>query len=341
MPRTSPNQESSNAAASKPAERPTMADLARLAGVSKITISRALADSPLVNPATRERIQQLARERGYTLNLAARSLRLRRSHTIAAIVEMTPSRERPMSGPYPLELLGGLTQELTSAGYSVLLSTRHGHITPANQAADGVILLGQGAHDDAVRAVQQWRLPTVVWGAPIGAGPIVVGSDNRQAGSLVAEHFVAAKRRFACFLGDLDHAENAERYAGFSAALAAAGVPVHVLQGAGFTATGGSDLVRSALAEGLACDALFAASDLLAIGAIQALRDAGREVPRDVSVVGFDDSPLGAGFDPPLTSVHQDLFGAGSLLARKVLDLIEGKPVQSEMLPTRLVVRGS
>lgn len=318
-----------------------MADLAQLAGVSKITVSRALGDSTLVNPQTRARVRELAQAHGYALNVTARNLRLRRSHTVAVIVEMSPSLERPMSGPYPLELLGGVTQELTSAGYSVLLSARHGSITPATQAADGVILLGQGAHDDAVHAVQHWRLPMVVWGAQMGAGPVVVGSDNRQAGVEVAQHFVKQGRRAACFLGDLDYAENAERYAGFSAELATHNTSVRCIQGVGFTAAGAADAVRAALADGPRFDAVFAASDLLAIGAISALRELSLTVPDDVSVVGFDDTPVGISLEPPLSSVHQDLHGAGVLLARKVLDLIEGRPAQSEMLPTRLVLRAT
>ena len=105
-----------------------MADLAELAGLSKITVSRALSDSPLVNPETREKIQALAHEHGYKLNVNARNLRLRRSHTVAVIVEMKPSTDRTMFDPYPLVLLGGISQELTAAGYSVLLTLSLIHI---------------------------------------------------------------------------------------------------------------------------------------------------------------------------------------------------------------------
>ncbi|MEX2499413.1 MAG: LacI family DNA-binding transcriptional regulator, partial [Wenzhouxiangellaceae bacterium] len=109
----------------------TMADLARIAGVSAMTVSRALKDSPLVSEETRARIHAVAREHGYSLNVSARNLRMRRSYTIAVIVEMTPSPERPMSGSYPLELLGGIAQQLTGAGYSLLLSARHDSMTAA------------------------------------------------------------------------------------------------------------------------------------------------------------------------------------------------------------------
>ncbi len=323
-------------------DRITMADLAELAGVSKITVSRALADSPLVKPETKARVQELARAHGYALNVSARNLRLRRSHTIAVIVEMSPSPDRPMSGPYPLELLGGITQELTSAGYSVLLSARHDSITPAAQSADGVILLGQGAHEDAVRVVERWRLPMVVWGAQSGSREhVVVGSDNRRAGAEVARHFLALGRRRPCFLGSLDHAENAERLAGYAEALEAAGLRPMVADGVDFTAAAGDRAMRELLEREGPPDALLACSDLLALGAMQCLRESGLSVPVAVSVVGYDDTPLGASLVPPLSSVHQDLHRAGILLAGKLLALIDGRPAESEMLPARLVVRGT
>ncbi|MET1162129.1 MAG: LacI family DNA-binding transcriptional regulator, partial [Pseudoxanthomonas sp.] len=116
-----------------------MADLAKVAGVSAITVSRALRDSPLVNPETRARIAEIARQYGYAFNVSARNLRLRRSMTVAVVVEMKPTLERQMSGPYPLDLLGGITQELTSSGYSVLLTSLQGGALSHVQAADGVI----------------------------------------------------------------------------------------------------------------------------------------------------------------------------------------------------------
>lgn len=322
--------------------RITMADLARLAGVSAITVSRALKDSPLVNEQTRAHIQALAREHGYALNVSARNLRLRRSYTIAVIVEMTPSPERPMSGSYPLELLGGIAQELTGAGYSLLLSARHDSITAAEQSAEGVILLGQGAHGEAVEVVDRWNLPLVVWGAASESGNrVVVGSDNRAGGSAVAGHFLSLGRKRPCFMGNPNYAENAERLAGYSDALARdGGIEPELIADVDFTAAAGTEAMRRRLAaDGRLPDALFAANDLLAIGAIQALREHGLRIPDDISVAGYDDTALGASMSPALTSVHQDLYQAGILLARKMLDLIEQRSARSETLPTRLVVR--
>ncbi|HZY33448.1 MAG TPA: LacI family DNA-binding transcriptional regulator [Rhodanobacter sp.] len=320
----------------------TMADLAQLAGVSKITVSRALGDSPLVNPETRERIQVLAREHGYKLNISARNLRLRRSHTVAVIVEMKPSTDRTMFDPYPLVLLGGISQELTAAGYSVLLTTRQGASAAAVQAADGLILLGQGAHQDAVRRFDKLCLPMVVWGAQSASDThVVVGSDNRLGGAVVARHFVALGRRRPVFIGNPSHPEIFERLSGFIDALAVRGIKPLLMRRDEFTVDSGMDAVRSLHERKVGFDAIFACNDLLAMGAIRATLDLGRSVPADVSVVGYDDMPLGASFLPPLSSVRQDWQEGGMLLARKVLALIEGEPASSECLPVSLIVRST
>ena len=141
----------------------TMADLAALAGVSKITVSRALSENGVVSAQTRERVRTIAADHGYRFNVSARNLRLRHSQTIAVIVEMTPSVNRPMSDPYPLALLGGIAQELAAVNYSVLLTTRQGAFAPAVHAADAVILLGQGAKLQAVHVFDRLRLPMVFW----------------------------------------------------------------------------------------------------------------------------------------------------------------------------------
>lgn len=325
-----------------PAASLTMADLASVAGVSKITVSRALSDSPLVNRETRERIQALAHELGYKLNVSARNLRLRRSYTVAVIVEMKPSHDRTMLDPYPLILLGGISQELTAGGYSVLLTTRQGATAAAVQAADGLILLGQGVRQDAVRRFDKLGLPMVVWGAPGERDEhIVVGSDNRQGGSAVAEHFIRMGRRNPVFVGNPNHPEIFERLNGFVDALAAHGVKPLLIRRDEFTLASGMDAIHSLVEREVAFDAVFACSDLLAMGAIRALGELGRSVPDDVSVVGYDDMPLAASFLPPLSSVRQDWQEGGTLLARKVLALIGDEPAQSEMLPVELVVRAT
>ena len=319
-----------------------MDDLARLAGVSKITVSRALRDGGIVNPATRERVRALAVKHGYKFNVSARNLRLRQSHTVAVIVEMNPDANRPMSDPYPLELLGGLLQELTSTRYSALLTTRSDADAPAVQASDAVVLLGQGPHHDAVRMFDKLPLPMVVWGAPGGGDKhVTVGSDNRHGGASVAERFIKIGRRHPLFLGDTDHREIAERYAGFAATLKTHAVTTTAMRLGTFTAASGFEAVQTLARKKAHFDAIFACNDLVAMGAIRALIELGRRVPEDVSVIGYDDTPIGAAFIPPLSSVQQNWREGGMLLARKALALIRGESVESELLPTQFVLRST
>lgn len=321
----------------------TMEQIAALAGVSTITVSRALRDSPAVTPATRERIKTLAEAAGYRFNHHARNLRLRRSHMVAVMLEMQPDTDRPMTDAYPLQLLGGITQELTSRGYSVLLSALQSPGQSVASSADGVILLGQGAHGSAVKSVAAMGLPLVVWGAEHGRGDsIVVGGDNAHGGACAAERFIDMQRSELLFLGDVRHAEIRDRQQGFAKALKKAGLKAHTLTPAAFTFGAGFTAVQAHLARGgKAPDGLFAASDLLAMGAVRAFTDAGLAVPEAVSVIGYDDSPAAQSFAPPLTSVRQDWHHGGVLLARKVLDLIAGQAAASEIMPTELVVRAT
>ncbi|MGH6633749.1 MAG: LacI family DNA-binding transcriptional regulator, partial [Sphingopyxis sp.] len=155
--------------------RPTMADVARELGVAKITVSRALSNHSTVKDSTRTLIRETAERMGYRLNVSARNLRQQRTRTIAVVIEMTPSHERLMSEPYPLVRLGGIRQDLTAAGQKMVLTTID-LFSQAPPSADGVILLGQGVHDDAAAVIEATGLPYVVWGAEHGPPErIVVG----------------------------------------------------------------------------------------------------------------------------------------------------------------------
>jgi DNA-binding LacI/PurR family transcriptional regulator len=210
-------------------------------------------------------------------------------------------------------------------------------------SADGVILLGQGANGSAVKTVAAMGLPLVVWGAEHGKGDhVVVGGDNAHGGASAADRLLALGRRELVFLGDVRHAEIRDRQQGFVKALKKAGLKVHTLTPAAFTFGAGFTAVQAHLAKtGTPPDGLFAASDLLAMGAVRAFTDAGLKVPEAVSVIGYDDSPAAQSFAPPLTSVRQDWHHGGVLLARKALDLIAGQAAASEIMPTELVVRST
>ncbi|MBS0393727.1 MAG: LacI family DNA-binding transcriptional regulator [Proteobacteria bacterium] len=323
------------------AQRLTLQDLARIAGVSTMTVSRALRNSKLVNEDTRAKIQALARKQGYSPNLSARSLRLGRTDLVGVIVEMEPTPSRPMSGPYPLEILGGICQEMTSRGFGLLFTTLQHWTAHGTHHADGVILLGQGAHDTAAQTLGASGMPFVVWGAQrAGTSYVVVGSDNRRSGVLAAERLLSLGRRRLVFLGDTSHPELAERHAGFAETVKAAGATVVASIPAAFTFAAGVHAIQTLLRQpGMKFDGVFACSDLIAMGVVRALVDHRLQVPGDVSVIGHDDSAAGAGFVPALTTVHQNWSDGGVLLARKMLDLIEGRRTRSEQLPTTLVVR--
>ncbi len=279
--------------------RPTMADIARELGVAKITVSRALSDSPTVKESTRRLIRDTAERMGYRLNISARNLRQQRTRTIAVVIEMAPSHDRLMSEPYPLSLLGGIMQELTAAGQNMVLTTIE-LFAQHPPSADGVILLGQGVHDDAACSVPGGQAEAIVMAREMVDKDYVVALFHLVRVVIV---FVSTP----LLLGIVE----------------------------------GREAVDRLLAEGTAFDGVFAASDAIAMGAIEALQARGLSVPGDVSVVGFDDSPGAAIVSPKLTTIRQDWAVGGELLAKKVLDLVAGKGADSRAMSVELVARES
>lgn len=321
--------------------RPTMADIARELGVAKITVSRALSNHPTVKESTRTLIRETAERMGYRLNVSARNLRQQRTRTIAVVIEMAPSHDRLMSEPYPLSLLGGIMQELTEAGQNMVLTTID-LFAQHPPSADGVILLGQGIHDDAAAEIEATGLPYVVWGAAHGPPErVVVGSDNRDGGRLAAEYLLGCGRTKLLFLGETQHGEVEDRLIGFEAALQGGGARVVDRVACAFTVAAGRDAVTRLFERGKSFDGIFAASDAIAMGAIEAVTARSLAVPGDVSIVGFDNSPGASIFSPKLTSVRQDWAVGGELLAQKVLDLVAGRSVESRVMPVELIVRES
>ena len=195
-----------------------MEDLAALAGVSKITVSRALRDSPLVRESVRERIKELSAAHGYRLNAAARSLRTRRAHTITAAIEMDPTTERPLSEPIVLIVIGALLQAFATRGYRLVLTTRSEALSSNVLDTEGLILMGLGPNDEAIPQMQRFNLPLVVWGSsrPAFDNVVFLGSDNVGGGRLVGEHLLGLGRKRILFLGDTIHTEVAERLAGLT-----------------------------------------------------------------------------------------------------------------------------
>ncbi len=330
----------------------TIADLARLAGVSGATVSRALRDSPLVKRETRERIQELARRHGFRLNMRARQLRLKRTDTVAIYLLIGERAGQPLSDPFLLELLGVIGEELAKSGYDLLLS----RVEPGSEwwdellhphRFDGAIIFGQASDHERLNAIADRAVPFVVWGGELPDRRYdLVGSDNVAGARAATAHLIGRGCRRIAFLGDLGFPEVALRWQGFAEAHSAAGLAVHdaLYHPTRFTAEAGAAGVRELLAEERDIDAVFAASDMIAIGAINALTEAGCRVPADVAVVGFDDIPLAAHVRPALTTVRQNVAAGGEALVGLLLDRLRGKASsapRSVLLPTTLVVRQS
>lgn len=338
----------------KPSNRPTSFDIAYRAGVSQPTVSRALRGSKSVSAATRARIEEIARELNYSVDKNASSLRSQRSNTIALLFfeEQTPDDSK--INPFFLAMLGSITRQCANRGLDLLISFQKmeddWHVRyQDSHRADGLILLGYGdytLYESRLTQLVGQGTQFVRWGSVnednIGA---TVGSDNFGAGRLAGEHLIGLGRRKIAFLGQADehYPEFAERYHGLCAAMAEAGLDCDPAlrrdtishEDLGYAAM--RDLIES----DLAFDAVFAASDLIAIGAMRALVAAGRAIPGDVAVMGFDDLPAASMTNPPLTTVMQDLKGAGERLVETLVALIEDRPLPDATLGARLVARRS
>ncbi len=324
--------------------RPTMATIADLAGVSKITVSRALSGSELVRPELRERIAGIAREAGYRMNVAARALRTRRSRTIALVIERLVAGDRPISDPIILAIIGGLLETLTPAGQAMLVTSSDHFLDSQAVDADGIVMVGQGVGGERARTVAAQGLPMVAWGERLpNSDLVVIGSDNRSGGRLSAQHLVDSGRRQLVFLGDSEHPEVAARLEGVRDVVASTSAMIAAVISCDFSRLEGAAAVRRLLSEGLAFDAIIAASDFIAAGACDALLEAGRRIPDDVAVTGFDDIAVAANNRPGLTSIRQDWSRAGRLLGETVLALIEqpNEFVPPDRLPVELIVRES
>ncbi|MCA0209864.1 MAG: LacI family DNA-binding transcriptional regulator [Proteobacteria bacterium] len=338
----------------QPSAKPTSFDIAYLAGVSQPTVSRALRGSRSVSAATRANIERIARELNYTVDKNASSLRSQRTHTLALLFFEDPTPDQSMINPFFLSMLGSITRQCALRGYDLLISFQQMHndwhvAYQDSHRSDGIILLGYGDYQlyrSKLEHLVEMDTKFVRWGSVsddnIG---LTVGSDNVGAGMQAGRHLLEIGRRTIAFLGDAsDHApEFQDRYAGLCRAMEAAGLsPDPALQrDAVSSEESGHAAARALLASGRPFDAIFAASDLIAIGAMRALTEAGLRLPHDVAIIGFDDIPAANLTSPTLTTVMQDMKSAGELLVDALLRRLDDLPVERAVLPTRLIKRQS
>ncbi len=327
-------------------------DVAKKAGVSVATVSRALNDSPLVSARTRDHIHEVLRQAGFSRPRRAEVARPVR--TISVVVPPPQGRDTRISDPFLLDLLGGIADALREQQCDMLLS----HIMPDGPEAietlvapgrsDGLIFVGQSnmhaVLNSMARRSVRGQLPFVVWGAELDdQAYCTIGSDNFRGGEVATSHLIRLGRKRIAFLGDVESWEVTLRYRGYKAALEKAGMTVDpaLVHPTQFFVDSAMETVEALLAQGAVLDGIVAASDLIAMGALRSLATNGVSVPRDVSVVGYDDTHTSSFISPSLTTIRQDVALGGRMLVAKLMRRIRGEDVRSEMLATELIVRES
>jgi LacI family transcriptional regulator len=330
--------------------RITLRDVARRAGVSMMTVSRVLNGHPDVAPATRDAVLEHAQALGYGAWAAQLQTRAR-TGLIALAVPFIPSE-----GDYFAEIVSGASEALAERGaYLVLSSTRHQHDREVwlvdlllRGRTDGAILISPSESPAELAALRAEGHPFVVIdpNLPLGDEIPAIAAMNAAGARAATEHLIGlGHRRIGIITGSLQWTESIDRLAGYHAALAAAGVPVlpEILAEADFTMQGGIEAVQRLLALPDPPTAIFSCNDNMAIGVIQAAVEHGLTVPRDLSVVGFDDVAAAALVTPPLTTVRQPLQDMGRAAVSLLDRLIEGRPIEAMRIEvaTRLIVRAS
>ncbi|PWJ03939.1 LacI family transcriptional regulator [Streptomyces sp. NWU49] len=322
--------------------------MAERAGVSRSVASRALNNAPHVSRAKREAVERAVRQLGYVPNPTARALATRRAGAAALVV----SGEDPsiFADPFFAQVIVGASGALEEADLHLMLCLaasdrgrkRVGELL-RSKGADGVMLMALREDDPLIRMAEEAEMPVVFGGRPVGPVPRwYVDVDNVGGAREATEYLVSRGRtRVAAICGRLDTEAGRARYRGYRDAMLAAGLDPFPPQEGDFTEPSGAAAMAVLLAEHPDLDGVFAANDNMGAGALRTLREAGRPVPADVAVVGFDDLAVARIADPPLTTVHQPITAFGREMARMLVALVNGQDPTPLILPTRLVTRSS
>lgn len=340
------------ATGSQAAGRPTLEAVAARAGVGRGTVSRVINGSTQVSDRAREAVLSAIEDLGYVPNRAARSLVTRRTDGIALVV--SESEDRVFAEPFFAGVVRGVSAEIAGTAFQLWLAminsstdrSRIGrHLTA--QHVDGAMLLSLHGDDSLPRLLEDSGLPTVLGGRPTGFVPgSYVDVDNHAGARMAIEHLIARGRRcIATIAGPQDMSAGVARLGGYRDALRDAGSldDKDLVAYGQFSESSGQAAMQSLLSRRPELDAVFAASDPMAFGAMRAIKQAGRRIPEDIAVVGFDGSPAAGNTEPPLTTVHQPAEAMGRHMARLLLALIGGQPVDEPavILVPDLVVRDS
>lgn len=331
--------------------RVTIADVARAAGVSPSTVSRALNNHRAIPESTRLQIQQVAARLHYRPDVRARNFRLQRSQTIATLFPYQDLSRRPISDPFYLEIMGAITDELDHHGYDSIIARVHSEDDDwcsryvLDKRVDGILLIDRALDDIGIHTLQSLDANFVVWGATLAQQSYVsVGCDGQAGACDAVRHLVEMGRRRIGFIGGFrGMVETAMRRQGYEQGLIQAGHPFDesLVVYTDFTPEAASHAVATLLTRAPDLDGIFACSDFMAVGVMEVLRQMGREAGRDISVVGYDDIPLAAHCSPKLTTIHQPIQQGGRLMVQALFDMMEGITPASTVLPHQLIVRDS
>lgn len=328
----------------------TMAELARAANVDVSTVSRALNDSPLIKAETKDHVRAIAARLGYEVNVAARNLRRQSTQTLGIVVPIDPARGQTISDPFYLEMVGAISNAASKRDYDLLLTIPRSDEKVAENRllrtgkVDGLIIIGQAGRAERLNALARSTDRVVVWGGLLeDARYTIVGSDNVEGGRAAVRHLLGSGRRRILFIGDTDLPEVALRYRGLVEAHDERGLRHDraLVLPLSFGAVNAIRDVAEFVRTGPGFDAVFAASDVLAIAAIHALKSENLQVPEDVAVIGYDNVGQAASTAPPLTTVDQNIALGGELLVDLLIRKIRGESVGSRLTPTELIVRRS
>jgi DNA-binding LacI/PurR family transcriptional regulator len=325
-----------------PRANATLDEVARVAGVSRATVSRVVNGSPKVSPDIRRSVERAIDRLGYVPNRAARSLVTRRSESIAVVI--TEPATRLFSDPFFPRVIRGVSTALAARDLQLVLlmpddpheeerTVRYltgGHV-------DGVILVSLHGNDPLPSELAARRIPLVVVGRPLGVEVDHVDADNRGGAALATRHLLeGGRRRIATITGPADMVAGIDRLAGYRDALSEAGVPAdpELIAVGDFTHEGGTAAMERLLVTRPDLDAVFCASDLMAVAALGVLQTGGRRVPEDVAVVGYDDAPIATTTRPPLTSIRQPVEEMG----REMVHLLVESMERRDRVPRRVIL---
>ncbi|MFN8377604.1 MAG: LacI family DNA-binding transcriptional regulator [Anaerolineae bacterium] len=333
------------------AARVTITDIARQAGVSPSTVSRALNGHASIPETTRAHIAQIARDLNYRVDERARNFRMGRSRTVAVLFPYQGNSHRQLSDPFYLEIAGAISDALDARGYDMLMAR-----VPADSAGwperyvtdkrvDGLLLVDRSLDDPGIEALQKLDTPFVVWGHRLPVQDyITVGGDSVAGAAEIVRHLAAQGRRRIGFIGGFSGmVETVTRQMGYSIGLAECGIPFDesLMMYSDFSRGGGMEAMAALLEHAPDLDGVFLCSDYMAVAAMEVIRGTGRRVPEDVAVAGYDDVPMAAWSNPRLTTIHQPIHRGGALMVDLLFSMLDGKHVSPVTLPVHLVVRGS